>query len=79
MSTFAYDIVCVQYTLIGTEHCRPSIYGMKLIGETRHRKYGPAVYAKPTMNIEEVHTEVPDSHIKLITVRMTKITISSVY
>ena len=60
VSTFAhgYDIVCMQETHIGPEHCRPSIYGMKLIAEIRHRKYVSAVYAKPTLNIEEVHTEV---------------------
>ena len=74
-----YDIVCMQETHIGPEHCRPSIYGMKLIAEIRHRKYGSAVYAKPTLNIEEVHTEVTDSHIELITVSLAKITITSVY
>ena len=81
VSTFAhgYDIVCMQETHIGPEHCRPSIYGMKLIAEIRHRKYGSAVYAKPTLNIEEVHTEVTDSQIELITVSLAKITITSVY
>ena len=82
VSTFAhgYDIVCMQDTHIGPEHCRPSIiYGMKLIAEIRHRKYGSAVYAKPTLSIEEVHTEVTDSHIELITVSLAKITITSVY
>ena len=81
MSTFAhgYDIVCMQETHIGPEHCRPSIYGMKLIAEIRHRKYGSAVYAKPTLNFEEVHTDVTDSHIELITVSLAKITITSVY
>ena len=75
MSTFAhgYDIVCMQETHIGPEHCRPSIYGMKLIAEIRHRKYGSAVYAKPTLNIEEVHTEVTDSQIELIIVSLAKI------
>ena len=49
--TFAngYDIVCMQKTLIGPEHCRPSIHIMKLIAETRHRVYGSAVYAMPTL------------------------------
>ena len=81
VSTFAhgYDIVCMQETHIGPEHCRPSIYGMKLIAEIRHRKYGSAVYAKPTLNIEEVHIEVTDSQIELITVSLAKITITSVY
>ena len=81
MSTLAhgYDIICMQETYIGPEHCRPSIHGMKLIAETRHRKYGSAVYAKPTLNIEEVHTEVTDSQIELITVSLAKITITSVY
>ena len=82
VSTFAhgYDIVCMQETHIGPEHCRPSIYGMKLIAEIRQRKYGSAVYAKPTLNIEEVglHTEVTDSQIELITVSLAKITITSV-
>ena len=77
--THGYDIVCMQETHIGPEHCRPSIYGMKLIAEIRHRKYGSAVYAKPTLNIEEVHTEVTDSQIELITVSLAKITITSVY
>ena len=60
VSTFAhgYDIVCMQEAHIGPEHCRQSIHGIKLIAETRHRKYGSAVFAKPTLNIEEVHTEV---------------------
>ena len=81
VSTFAhgYDIVCMQERHIGPEHCRQSIYGMKLIAEIRHRKYGSDVYAKPTLNIEEVHTEVTDSQIELITVSLAKITISSVY
>ena len=72
VSTFAhgYDIVCIQETRIGPGQCRPPIHGMKLIAETRHRKYGSAVYAKPTLDIEEVHTEVTDSHIELITVRL---------
>ena len=76
VSTFAhdYDIVCMQETHIGPEHCRPSIQGMKLIAETRHRKYGSAVFAKPTLNIEEVHTEVTDSQIELKTVSLAKIT-----
>ena len=81
MSTFAhgYNIVCMQETHIRSEHCRPSIHGMKLIAETRHRKYDSAVYAKPTLNIEEVHIEVTDSQIELITVSLATITISSVY
>ena len=81
MSTFAhgYDIVCMQDTHIGPEHCRPSMHGMKLIAETRHRTYGSAVYAKPTLNIEEAHTEVTDSQIELIIVSQAKITITSVY
>ena len=52
---------------------------MKVIAETRHRKYGFAVYAKSTLDIEEVHTEVTDSQIELITVSLTNITITSVY
>ena len=83
VTTFAhgYDIVCMQDTNIGPEHCRKYIHGMKLIAETRHRKYGSTVYAKPTLNIEEVHTEVTDSQIELITVTVSlaKITITSVY
>ena len=81
VSTFAhgYDVVCMQDTHIGPAHCRPSIHGMKLIAETRHRKYGSAVFAKPTLNIEAVHTEVTDSHIELITVSLATITITSVY
>ena len=81
MPTFAhvYDIVCMQETHIGPDHCRPSIHGMKLIAETRHRQYGSAVFAKPTLNIEEVHTEVTDSQIELITVSLAKITLTSVY
>ena len=65
VSTFAhgYGIVCMQETHIWPEHYRPTIHGMELIAETRHRKYGSAVYAKPTLNIEEVHTEVTDSQI----------------
>ena len=69
----------MQETRIGPEHCRPYMHEMKLIAETRHRKYGSAVYAKPTLNIEEVHTEVTDSQIELIPVRLAKITITSVY
>ena len=69
----------MQETHIGPEHCRPSIHGMKLIAETRHRKYGSAVCAKPTLNIEEVHTEVSDSQIKLVTVSLANITITSIY
>ena len=53
--------------------------GIKLIAETRHRKYGSPVYAKPTLSIEEVHTEVTDSQIELIIVSLAKITITSVY
>ena len=55
VSTFAhgYDMGCMQET--HTEHCRPCIHGMKLIAETRHRKYGSAVYAKPTLNISSTH------------------------
>ena len=68
-----------RYTHIGPEHCRPSIQGMKQVANTRHRQYGSAVYANPTLNIEEVHTEVTDSQIKLITVSLAKITIKSVY
>ena len=71
-SAKGYDIVCMQDTHIGPEYCRPSIHGMKLIAETRHRKYGSAVYAKPTLDIEEVHTEVTDSQIELITVSLAK-------
>ena len=37
------------------------------------------MYAKPTLNIEEVHTEVTDSQIELITGSLAKITITSVY
>ena len=72
LSTFAhcYDIVCMQET---------HVYGMKVIAETRHRKYGFAVYAKSTLDIEEVHTEVTDSQIELITVSLANITITSVY
>ena len=51
----------------------------QLIAEIRHRKYGSVVYAKPTLNIEEVHTEVTDSQIELISVSLAKITIPSVY
>ena len=36
-------------------------------------------YAKPPLNIEDVHTEVTDSQIELITVSLAKITITSVY
>ena len=81
VSPFAqgYEIVCMQETHIGPKHCRPSIQGMKLIAETRHRKYGSAVFAKPTLNIEDVHTEVTDSQIELITVSLANITITSVY
>ena len=81
MSTFAhsYDIICMQETHIGPEHCRQSIHGMKLIAETRHRKYGSAVYAKQTLNIEEVHIEVTNLRIELITVSLANITITSVY
>ena len=42
-------------------------------------QYGSAVYDKPTLNIEEVHTEVTDSQIELINVSLAKITITSVY
>ena len=51
VSTFAhgYDIVVMQETQIRPEHYRPSIHGMKLIAETRHRKYGSAVYANSTV------------------------------
>ena len=74
-----YDIVCMQETHIGPAHCRPSIHGMKLISETRHRKYGSAVFAKPTVNMEEVYTEVTISQIELIiTVSLAKITTTSV-
>ena len=52
---------------------------MILIAETRHRKYGSAVFAKPNLNIVEVHTEVTESQIELITVSLAKITIPSVY
>ena len=54
VSTFAhgYDIASMQETHIGPDHCRPSIHGMKLIAETRHRQYGSAVFAKPTLNFE---------------------------
>ena len=47
VSTFAhgYDIICMQETHIGPEHCRPSIHGMELIAETRYRQYGSAVFA----------------------------------
>ena len=69
----------MQETHIGPEHCRLSIHGMNLIAETRPRKYGSAVYAKPNLNIEEVHTEVTDSQIEQITVSLTKISITSVY
>ena len=69
----------MQETHIGPEHCRPSIHLMILIAETRHRKYGSAVFAKPTLNIEEVHTEVTDSQIELITVSLAKIMIPSVF
>ena len=81
VSAFAhgYDIVCMQDTHIGPEHCRPSIHGMKLIAETRHRKYCSVLYAKPILKIEEVHTEVIDSQIELITVSLANITITSVY
>ena len=83
VSTFAhgYDIIklCMQETHIGPEHCRASIHGMELIAETRHRQYGSAVFAKPTLNIEEVHTEVTDSQIELVTVSLAKIKITSVY
>ena len=81
VSTFAhgYDIVCMHEMHIGPEHCRPSIYGMKLIAEICHRKYGSAVYAKQILNIEEVHTEVTDSQIELIIVSLAKISIASVY
>ena len=43
VSTIAhgYDIVCMQETHIGHEHCRPSTYGMKLIAEIRHRNMVP--------------------------------------
>ena len=80
VSTFAhgYDIVSMQETYIGPEHCRPSIHGMKLIAEIRHRN-GSAVYAKPTPIIKEVHPEVTDSLIELITVTLANITITSVY
>ena len=54
-------------------------YDIVCIAEIRHRKYGYAVYAKPTLNIEEVHTEVTDSQIELITVSLANITITSVY
>ena len=81
VSTFAHgnDIVCMPEAHIGSEHCRPSIHGLKLIAETSHRKYGSAVNAKPILNIKEVHTEVTDSQIELITVSLAKITITSVY
>ena len=69
VSAFAhgYNIVCIQESHIGPEHCRPSIHEMKLIAETRHRKYCSALYAKT------------DSNIELVTVSLTKITIASVY
>ena len=81
VSAFAhgYNIVYMQDTHRGPEHCRPSIHGMKPIAETRHRKYDSAVYAKPTLHTEEVHTEVTDSQIELITVILANITITSVY
>ena len=43
VSTIAhgYDIVCMQETHIGHEHCRPSTYGMKLIADIRHRNMVP--------------------------------------
>ena len=45
VSTFAHghDVVWMQETHIGPEYCRPCIHGVKLISETRHRKYGSAV------------------------------------
>ena len=39
----------------------------------------PCMLIKPTLNIEEVHNEVTDSQIEQITVRLAKITITSVY
>ena len=80
VSTLAhgYDIVCMQETHIGPGHCRPSIHGMKLIAETHHRKYFSTVFAKPTLNTEEVHSEVTDSQIELITVSLANISITSV-
>lgn len=72
------DILCVQETHRGSEQQRPQIAGMVLIAEIEHKKYGSAVFAKPSITVLSVDC-ISEGSIEFITVDLGNCTVTSVY
>lgn len=72
------DVLCVQETHRGNESKIPKINGMKLAAIRPHKKYGSAIFTKPSIDIVSSEmTEVDD--IEIITIDLGKCTVTSVY
>ncbi|KAK1883404.1 Exodeoxyribonuclease [Dissostichus eleginoides] len=74
-----FDILCMQETHIGPAQHRPTIPGMKLVAETRHRQYGSAVFSRPNLKIEEIWTHTTEGNMETITVALPNVSVTSVY
>ena len=74
-----FDIVCMQETHVGPAQQRPSIPGMKLVAEIRHRQYGSAVFCRPNLTIEEVCTHTTEGQMETITLALPNVSVTSVY
>lgn len=74
-----FDLLCMQETHIGPAQHRPTITGMKLIAEIRHRQYGSAVFSRPNLKIEEVYTHTTEGDMETITIALSNVSVTSVY
>ncbi|KAL4104978.1 hypothetical protein QTP88_020253 [Uroleucon formosanum] len=72
------NVLCIQETHRGNESRTPKISGMRLAAIRSHKKYGSAIFTKPSIDIiSSEMTEVDD--IEIITIDLGKCTVKSVY
>lgn len=74
-----YDLMCLKETHKALTYSRPTIPGQTLVAEIRHKQYGSAVFTRPGLQIEQIHTQSSDTNIECITISLKDIMIMAVY
>lgn len=67
------DVVYTQDIHLGQTSNRPTLPGMKLVGEIRHPKYGSATFVKPLLD------DSSDTNIETVTICLPEISITFLY
>jgi len=72
------DIICIQKTHRGKDRNKPKIREMKLVAEIPHDKHGSVIFTKPMLEIKSSNV-TNDVGIEILTIELTKCTVTSVY